>query len=116
MENNNPLDTIYQLHADLDYEVDDRRCVTILRKQDHWIQRYARKLKFKIPDYRRTTLDDFASFVFLSIDGQRSVQSIGEILDAHYGEQARPLYQRLLMFLNHIEKNERFISRKPVAH
>ncbi|TDR77932.1 PqqD family protein [Paludibacterium purpuratum] len=116
MEHDNPLDTVYEVNAKLDYEVDDRRIVTILRKQDHWIQRFARKLKLRIPAYRRTTMDDYASFVFLSIDGKRSVQDIGEVLAAQYGEQANPLFERLLVFLNHIEKSERFIVKKAVPH
>lgn len=114
MEKHHALDTVYAIQAGLDYEVDDRRIVTVLRKQDHWIQRCARKLKFRIPAYRRIAMDDFASFVFLSIDGSRTVQEIGEILAAQYGEQAHPLYERLLMFLQHIEKNEHFIVRKAV--
>ncbi|BEV73749.1 MULTISPECIES: PqqD family peptide modification chaperone [unclassified Paludibacterium] len=114
MEHNNPLDVVYEIKAGLDYEIDDRRIVTILRKQDHWIQRFVRKLKFKIPAYRRTSLDDQASHAFLSIDGTRTVQEIGELMAARFGDQANPLYERLLMFLNHIEKNERFIVRKAV--
>jgi hypothetical protein len=115
MEHNDPLDTVYAIHAKLDYEIDDRRIVTILRKQDHWIQRFARKLKCKIPAYRRTTMDDYASLAFLSIDGKRSVKDIGAIMAAQFGDQANPLYERLLVFLNHIEKTERFIVKKPVA-
>lgn len=109
------LDLVYQLHAQLEYEIDDRRIVTVRRKQDHWIQRWARKLQIRIPAYRHTTLDDFASFVFLSIDGQKTVQRIGECVAEQYGEKANPLYERLLTFLNHIEKNEHYIVRKVAA-
>jgi hypothetical protein len=116
MDSNNQLDTVFLINEQLDYETDDRRLVTVLRKQDHWIQRCARKLRFRIPAYRRIEMDDFASFVFLSIDGRRTVKEIGELLAEQYGEQINPLYERLLMFLNHIEQNERFIVRKVVRH
>ncbi|MBV8048799.1 MAG: PqqD family protein [Paludibacterium sp.] len=113
MDDNNPLKIVFQLSAQLDYEVDDRRIVTILRKQDHWIQRLARKLTFKIPAFRRIELDDYGSFVLLSIDGKRTVEEIGAAMSAQFGERANPLFERLLMFLNHIEKQERFIVKMP---
>lgn len=110
------LERVYRLSEPLDYEVDDRRQVVILRRQDHWIQRWARRLRFAIPAYRRIALDDFASFVFLTIDGQRSVQEIGRLMADAFGERIDPLYPRLLMFLEHLEKNERFICRRADAH
>lgn len=105
------LDTVYRISERLDYEVDEQRQVVVLRQQDHWIQRWARRLKFAIPACRRIALDDFASFVFLTIDGHRSVKEIGSLMAEAFGNRIDPLYPRLLMFLDHLEKNERFICR-----
>jgi hypothetical protein len=112
MECDDPLDAVYEVKPGLDYEIDDGKIVTVLHKQDHWIQRCARKLAIRIPAYRRISMDDFASFVFLSIDGTRTTREIGEILARQYGDRINPLHQRLLMFLHHIERNEHFIVRK----
>lgn len=112
MEHSRELETVYAIQPGLHYEVDECEIVTILRKQDHWIQRCARKLRLSIPEYRRISMDDYGSAAFLSIDGTRSVKDIGDIMAARFGERINPLYQRLEMFLNHIEKNERFIVRK----
>ena len=40
---------------------DEEGIFTILEKQDHKIQRFFRKLKFKIPMYKRTSLDEYGS-------------------------------------------------------
>lgn len=104
------LGSVYRIDARLEFDIDDRRIVTVRRRQNHWIQRLARKLGLRIPAWRNIALDDYASFVFLQIDGQRTVAEIGENLLAHYGEAAQPLYPRLMMFLQHIERSEHFIA------
>ena len=111
MERNNPLETVYTLSAKVDYEVDDRQIVTVLIKQDHWIQRIMRKLRLRIPQVRRLKLDEYGSFIFLCIDGKRTVGDIGECMRERFGEQANPLHERLLMFLDHIEKSLHLIER-----
>lgn len=112
MKNNEEvLSLVYEIRDGLEYEVDKKGIVTILKRQDHWIQRFFRKLHFRIPETTRVTLDSYASFIFLNIDGKRTVKEIGEIMDREYGEEAKPLYERLLLFLNHIEVNAKYIVR-----
>jgi hypothetical protein len=115
MEQNTLLDTVYVHKPTLEYEVDALRIVTVLVRQNHWIQRLARKLRFGIPAYRRIALDEYASFVFLCIDGKRTVRTIGECLTERFALQANPLYERLGLFLEHIERNEHFIVRTTLA-
>lgn len=113
MTNNNDeaLDVVYKVSDKLEYEVDDNNIVTLLEKQDHKIQRFFRKLRFKIPEYRRTTMDEFGSFVFLQIDGKKTVREIGQALEAQFGEKVHPLYERLLLFLNTMETSFHFIEK-----
>ena len=56
MLNNNEdvLNIIYKISDNLEYEVDKDNIVTILEKQDHKIQKFFRKLKFRIPEYKKT--------------------------------------------------------------
>lgn len=116
MEQNNPLDMVFAVNTTLDYEIDDRLIVTVRLRQDHWIQRLGRKLRIRIPEYRRISMDEYCSFVFQCIDEKRTVKEIGELMLDKFGEQANPLYERLLVFLNHIERNEHYIVRVTVAH
>jgi hypothetical protein len=113
MPNNNEevLNIIFKICDNLEYEVDEDNIVTILEKQDHKIQKFFRKIKFRIPEYKKITLDEYASYVFLQIDGKKTVQAIGENLEAKYGDKAHPLYERLLLFLNHINVNCHYIEK-----
>lgn len=113
MINNNEdvLNIIYNISGDLEYEVDKDNIVTILEKQDHKIQKFFRKLKLSIPEYKKTTLDEYGSYLFLQIDGRKTVKDIGESLEAKYGDKVQPLYERLLLFLNHIDVNCKYIKK-----
>ncbi|MTK13093.1 MAG: PqqD family peptide modification chaperone, partial [Clostridiaceae bacterium] len=52
MLNNNEdvLNIIFKISDNLEYEVDKDNIVTILEKQDHKVQKFFRKLKFRIPE------------------------------------------------------------------
>ncbi|MCR8743980.1 PqqD family protein [Romboutsia lituseburensis] len=112
MKNNEDvLGIIFKVSDTICVEVSNDNIVTILEKQDHKVQSFFRKLKFKIPQYKKIELDEFGSAVFLLIDGKSTVKEIGEILDSKYGEKIHPLYERLLLFLNHIDVNCNYIEK-----
>lgn len=110
--NEEVLNIIFEVSGEIEYEIDNEGIVTILEKQNHKIQRFFRKLKFNIPMYKKITLDEHASFTFIQIDGKRTVKEIGELIEAKYGEDANPLYERLLLFLHHIEVNSHYIEKQ----
>ncbi len=109
--NDDVLNIVFKISDKIQYEVNESKTVTILEKQDHKIQKLFRKLKFKIPMYKKITLDKYGSYVFLLIDGKKTVKEIGRILDKKYGEASHPLYERLLLFLNHIDTNCHYIEK-----
>lgn len=109
--NEDVLNIKYKLTDNLEYEIGKENSVTILEKQDHKIQKFFRKLRFKIPEYKRISLDEYGSCVFLQIDGTKTVKDIGEKLEEKYGDQVQPLYERLLLFLNYIDVNCHYIKR-----
>jgi len=109
--NNEVLNIVFKISDKIEYEVDKEGIVTVLEKQDHRVQRFFRKLKFKIPMYKKTILDKYSSCVFLQIDGKKTVKEIGENLELKYGQESHPLYERLLLFLNHIEVNCQYIEK-----
>jgi len=113
MINNNGevLNIVFKICDKIEYEMDKEGIVTVLEKQDYRIQRFFRKLKFKIPMYKKSTLDKYGSYVFLQIDGKRTVKEIGKKLELKYGQESHPLYERLLLFLNHIEVNSHYIEK-----
>ncbi|RDY29323.1 PqqD family peptide modification chaperone [Romboutsia weinsteinii] len=112
MKNNDEvLNIIFKICDCVEYEVDKDGIITILEKQDHKIQNIFRKLKFKIPLYKKTTLDEYSSAVFVQIDGKKTVNEIGKNLELEFGEKVHPLYERLLLFLNHIDVNCKYIEK-----
>lgn len=112
MKNNEDvLNLVFKKNKNIEYEVNNSGTVIIKEKQNHKIQNFFRKLKFKIPMYKNIELDEYASFVFLEIDGNKNIRDLGKILELKYGEDAYPLYERLLVFLNHIEVNCHYIEK-----
>lgn len=109
--NEDVLNMIYKISDNLEYEVDKDNIVTILQKQDHKVQKFFRKLKFRIPEYKNISLDEYGSWIFLQIDGKKNVKDIGESLEIKYGDKVHPLYERLLLFLNHINVNCHYIKK-----
>lgn len=111
MDNDELLNMRFKICNNLKYEVDENGIVTVLEKQDHKIQRFFRKLKVKIPMYKKITFDEYSSEVFSQIDGTKTVKEIGEELEAKFGDKVQPLYERLLVFLNHIYLNCKYIEK-----
>ncbi|GFZ33062.1 hypothetical protein CSC2_35880 [Clostridium zeae] len=113
MLNNNEdvLNIIYKISDSIEFEVDNESIVTIMIKQDHKVQNFFRKLKFRIPEHKKLSLDEYGSWIFLQIDGKKNVKAIGESLEEKYGDKVHPLYERLLLFLNHIDTNCHYIEK-----
>ena len=110
-DNEEILNLKFRICDNLNYKIDDNGIVTVLEKQDHKIQKFFRKLKFKIPLYKEITLDEISSEVFTQIDGIKTVKEIGECLEVKFGDKVNPLYERLLVFLNHIYVNCNYIEK-----
>ena len=111
MTNQDVLNLKFEIAPNLKYEINEEGLVTILERQNHVIQKIFRKLKVKIPEYKRISMDEYASFVFLQLDGHSNVEEIGKKIQSVYGDEAHPLYERLLLFLNHIDKNCNYIMK-----
>lgn len=112
MKNNEEILSLkFRICDNVNYKIDDNGIVTVLEKQDHKIQKFFRKLRFKIPLYKEITLDEISSEVFTQIDGIKTVKEIGECLEVKFGDKVNPLYERLLVFLNHIYINCNYIEK-----
>lgn len=66
----------------------------------HWIaQRF-----FRRPRVSHIRLDDFGSFIWLQMDGSRSVQEIGQAVKERFGQKAEPLYERLCQYIKTLHR------------
>lgn len=109
--NEDVLNIVYQHNDGLEYDVDEQGIVTVKIKQDHKIQRFLRKLKVKIPMYSNMTLDKQGSIVFQLINGSRTVKDIADELRKCEDFSQVNLEENLLLFLNHIEANFKYIHK-----
>jgi len=66
---------------------------------------------FHTPRVSHIALDEYGSFVWLSIDGEKTVGQIADLLKEKYGDKAEPLYDRLVKYMQ-ILYNNRFIRYK----
>jgi len=64
----------------------------------------------KRPFYR-VRLDTVGSFIWESLNGKNTVQEIAKLMKDKFVEKVNPLYDRLSVFLQHLEKNH-FIEYK----
>lgn len=62
----------------------------------------AQKL-LKKPRFSQIHLDEMGSFILPLIDGQRSVYDIAQLVKEHFGQQAEPLYNRLVTYIAMLE-------------
>ena len=105
------LDAVFQLTDRIVLSEDATGIVTVLEKQDHKIQNFFRRLRFRIPQHKKTELDAYGSFVFKNLDGKTSVEELGNRLREHFGDQIEPVYDRLVAYLQYLERSAGFIRQ-----
>ena len=104
----NYLDLIPQKNPIYDWKTNDEGIVDILIENKgvyHWL---AQKL-LKKPRISRITLEKFGSFIWLKIDGQKSIYEISTLVSEEFGKDAEPLIERLVTYFR-ILKNNHFIK------
>lgn len=98
----NYLDRIPVKNSNLGWSKDENGIVTLEIENCGIMNRIAQRL-FKKPRISYIHLDETGSFVWPLIDGAKTVASIGEKLDATFGEKAHPLYERLAKYFQVLE-------------
>lgn len=63
----------------------------------------------KKPKISYVHLDEMGSFVWPIIDGEKTVFEIGKAVEEHFGNEAEPLYERLVKYFQILESYN-FIS------
>lgn len=66
---------------------------------------------FKRPKVSHIDLDEYGSFIWKQIDGEKNVGEIAIVLKEKYGDKAEPLYNRLVKYMQ-ILRNNRFVYFK----
>ena len=82
--------------GDFEWTTDDG-IVTLQVVNKGIFNKIAQKL-FKKPKISYVHLDKMGSFIWPLIDGEKSILDIAEAVDKEFGEEAKPLYERLAKF------------------
>ena len=85
--------------------------ITIVRVQDHPIQKFFRKLHVRIPEKTYLELDEYGSYVFTKVNGHRNAYEIGKELAEKFPDTDQYRYTRLILFLQQIENVDHLIER-----
>jgi len=90
------------------WSVDHAGIVTLEMKNIGWANRVAQIILGK-PRVTYIHLDEFGSYIWIILDGEKSIREIGTLVDSMFGKKAYPLYSRLIQFLK-ILNSYHFIS------
>lgn len=106
----NYVEKIPVRNEEIKWSVEDDGLVTLHMENKGIANKIAQKL-IKKPKVSHIHLDEMGSFIWLQIDGEKTVFDIGKPVEEHFGEKALPLYERLSMFICTLETNG-FVSCK----
>lgn len=81
----------------LEWSKDDDGAVTLNIQNKGIFNTIAQKF-FKKPKVSYIHLDEIGSFVWPIIDGEKTIIDIGVIVEEHFGEKSKPLYERLAKY------------------
>lgn len=98
----NYLEMIPVRNPEINWTTDDDGIITLEIENKGAANRIAQKL-LKKPKITYIHLDENGSFVWPLIDGKRTVMDIAQLVDAQFGEAAKPLYERLVKFFQILE-------------
>ncbi len=81
--------------------VDEEGMVTLLMENRGIMNRGAQKF-LKKPRVTQIHMEEMGSFIWLRIDGEKTIYEIGEEMQEHFGEKAEPLYERLVVYMRNL--------------
>ncbi len=98
------LSAMYPIRpAHIPWSQDETGAVTLDIENKGAVNRIAQKL-LKKPRISHIHLDEIGSFVWLHMDGNTNLLSIGDALETAFGEKAQPTYERLTQFFRILEE------------
>jgi len=104
-EMHNFLDFIPKKSSKVKSQEREEGLIRLIVPRDSLMDRIVRKLFFT-PEAFKIDLDELGSFVWKQIDGQKTIYEIGQQLKEEFKEEAEPLYERLVQFMNILKNNE----------
>ena len=100
----NYLDFVPVCAPGYSWKLNEKKLVEIEVQNKGFYNWLAQKL-FKRPKVSYISLDEYGSFVWRQMDGQRTIYDISFLVKECYGEEAEPLLPRLTKFFQILYQN-----------
>ena len=84
------------------YQLEEDGNITVLVKNKGIMNRLAQKFLHK-PEVSQIHLDGMGRFIWKLMDGNRTIYDIAVRVDEEFGEDAQPLYNRLVAYIKNLE-------------
>ena len=107
----NFLDYVFGYPEGLVFNCSDEGEVTVDMENTGFTNKLAQRF-FKTPKVSHIRLEGMGSFIFLCVDGKRSVYDIGQLVHDKFGDEAEPLYERLSVYMKKLEEAG-FVKKLP---
>ncbi len=98
----NYLKRIPKRAGHLSWTTEENGLVTLSYENKGAMNRIAQKL-FRKPKVSYVHLDEMGSYLWPKLDGEKNLIELGKEVDAHFGEKAHPLYERLAKYVQILE-------------
>lgn len=98
-KNENYLEAVFARSEDIRWSADEEGIVTLSVENKGVFNKIAQKL-LKKPPVSYVHLDRFGSFVWQKTDGKKKVVEIADEVEREFGEEANPLYERLVKYFS----------------
>lgn len=109
-EEKNILDYVPVKEKAVRWDVDENGLV-VIHMENRGIFAKVAQVAFRRPQFSHITLEKFGSFIWSRIDGIKSVYDIALLVKAEFGEEAEPLYDRILQYFRSLQSHN-FIKWK----
>ena len=104
----NFLELIPLRNPSLAYTKNEKGLITISVPNIGFFNKIAQTF-FGRPKVSQIHLDEYSSYVWLGMNGKRDITELGRYLKRKYGDEAEPLYPRLVKFME-ILKSNRYVG------
>ena len=102
------LDFIPAINPDYTWGVKNKKRVTVYMVNKGFFNRVA-QIFFNRPKVSQIDLDEYGSYLWINIDGRRTIEELAELMEEQFGEKVEPLYNRLVKYMR-ILRNNKFIN------
>ena len=100
----NYLDYVPRKSDNAIYSLNDEGKGIVKLKNVGFYNRLAQKL-FKRPEYSNIELEEYGTFIWQYIDGEKTIYDIALKVKDNFGEKAEPLYDRICKYFRIMSDN-----------